>query len=180
MYEAKNPDRNDWADWLYENHIFIVADNAVRLAKRFGGRQDLARAAALLHDLADAKMSRFSEGHDEATLDIAREVMQKAGFSKQEIEICVDDAVRYHSCHDGHAPSSVEGKVMATADALAHLQTDFYVYALWALGRDKPLEKAKTWALKKIDRDFNNKILFDEIKGECRPDYEHLVNVFGR
>lgn len=181
LYGSKDPKRDEWADWLYKNHIFIVADNAERLAKRFGANPVVARAAGLMHDIADTKMSRFEDNHEETTLDIGRDLMQKAGFSEQEIELVVDDAMRLHSCHDGKVPASMEGKVMAAADSLAHLQTDFYVYAVWAWGQsDRSLSKAKDWARKKIERDFNDKILFDEIREECRAEYEQLKAVFGR
>lgn len=25
LYESKKPGRADWCDWLYENHVFLVA-----------------------------------------------------------------------------------------------------------------------------------------------------------
>ena len=180
LYAAKNPARADWCDWLGEHHVFVVADNATILAERFGANKELARAAALLHDIADASMSRFANNHEEESLRIARDLMQKAGSSKEEINVTVDDAIRLHSCHDGKAPESIEGKILATADSQAHLQTDFYVFATWAMGKEKSLADLKHWVLKKIDRDFNNKILFDEIKNECEKDYLQLNNLFRR
>lgn len=180
LYAAKNPSRTDWCDWLGQHHVFTVAANATKLAQRFGANQELARAGALLHDIADTKMSRFADNHEQASLDIARELMQQAGFSEAEIALAVDDAIRYHSCHDGKIPQSIEGKVLASADSQAHLQTDFYIFATWALGKEKPLQDTKGWVLKKIDRDFINKILFDEIKDECRADYERLKILFSR
>ena len=54
LYAAHNPERTDWADWLGENHVLLVADNAAGLAQRFGASQELARAGALLHDIAAA------------------------------------------------------------------------------------------------------------------------------
>ena len=30
LYEAKNPERADWADWFYENHVFLVAENILK------------------------------------------------------------------------------------------------------------------------------------------------------
>src|SRR4051812_48612301 len=116
LYAAKNPERADWCDWLGDNHVFLVADNATTLAGRFGANEELARAAALLHDIADTQMKRFADNHEEASLQIAREQLQKAGFSIDEIKLIVDDAIRWHSCHDGHVPNSIEGKVLAAAD----------------------------------------------------------------
>jgi putative nucleotidyltransferase with HDIG domain len=180
LYATKVPERDEWADWLADHHVFVVADNATELAKRFGANEELSRAAALLHDIADAKMSRFAENHEETSLQMARELMQQAGFSANDIELVVEDAVRYHSCRDGHIPSSLEGKILATADAMAHFQTDFYVYFTWARGKSTPLHEVKALVLKKLEKDFNNKILFDEVKEECSKDYKWLKTLFSR
>jgi hypothetical protein len=36
----------------------------------------------------------------------------------------------------------------------------------------------KQWVLKKIERDFNIKIFFDEIKKEVEPNYNALTKLF--
>lgn len=62
---------------------------------------------------------------------------------------------------------------MATADAVVHLTSDFYTYALSALPDEgKTLEQIREWALPKIERDFHTKIFFDEIREEVYQDYE--------
>ena len=181
LYTAQNPERADWADWLGENHVFLVADNATELAKRFGANEELARAAALLHDIADTKMSRFADNHEEISLVMARELMQQADFNEEEIQLTVDDAIRFHSCHDGHIPTSVEGRVLATADSQAHLLSDFYLFATWSFGKEgKSLEDVKRYVVKKIDRDFHDKIQFDEVRKECHVAYDRLKTLFSR
>lgn len=181
LYAAHDPERADWADWLADNHVFLVANNASKLAQRVGANEELARAAALLHDIADAKMSRFADGHEETSLSIARELMQQAGFSEDEIKLTVDDAIRLHSCHDGRVPTSLEGSVLATVDSQAHLLSDFYVFAAWAFGKEgKSLAEAKAYVLKKIDRDFYDKIRFDDVRNECQSAYDNLKALFSR
>lgn len=183
LYELKNPDRAaDWADWLFDGHVVIVADYASELAKRYGVSEDTARAAALLHDIADAVMKREDQRHEQASLDIARDLLQKHGYDANEIRTIVDDAVALHSCHDGKIPLSPEGKVLATADSMAHLKGDFYLFATryFGVSQGKGLADVKEWALKKIDRDYNNKILFDDVRSELAPDYEMLKDIFSR
>ncbi|MDO8505364.1 MAG: HD domain-containing protein [bacterium] len=160
LYSARNPNRADWADWLYRNHIFIVTDNAGKLAERFGAQKDLAMAAAMLHDVADAVMPRESEHHEEESIKLAKCFLVESGFSEDEIKIIVDDAIRFHGCHGVSLPQTVEGKVMSTADALAHLQTEFYDFALRALQKNEAIEQIREWALSKIERDFRKKIFF--------------------
>ena len=181
LYAVHEPARADWADWLGENHVFLVADHATELSRRFGANEELARAGALLHDIADTKMSRFADNHEETSLTMARELMQQAGFDETEIHLTVDDAIRLHSCHTGRIPTSIEGKVLATADAKAHLLSDFYLFAAWAMGKEgKTLDEVKQYVLKKIDRDFYNKILFEEVRTECQTAYDALRVVFSQ
>jgi putative nucleotidyltransferase with HDIG domain len=181
LYQQKNPDRDDWTDWLADHHVFIVADYATGLAKKYNANEELARVAALLHDIADVKMARENEQHEEESLHIARSLMQETGYTDDEIKIVVDDAIRYHSCYGDEQPLSTEGKILATADSMAHLKTDFYIYAAWAFGYDhRTLGEVKAWALKKIERDLNNKMFFDDIRQTLIPDYERIKELFSR
>lgn len=180
LYQEENSNRAEWANWLADNHVFVVADYATELAKKYGANEELARAAALLHDIADVKMKRDDKTHEEESLRMARELMQEAGYDEEEVKLVVDDAIRYHSCHGDERPISVEGKILATADSLAHLKTDFYVFATWALGRESTLEEIKEWVLKKIDRDLHNKILFDDVREDVTPDYQLIKELFSR
>ncbi len=181
LYGKRDPEATDWSSWLFCNHVFAVADYAEKLAKRFGAREDLARAAGMLHDVADAVGQQRGTAHEQKSLEIARDLMQQCGFSKEAVAVVADDAIRWHSCHGDDRPKSLEGKILATADSMAHLQTEFYVFATWKFGEQKrAYAEIKAYVLEKIDRDLNVKIMFDEVREECRPDYEHLKVLFSR
>jgi HD superfamily phosphodiesterase len=172
LYKAKNPARAEWADWLHENHVFLVAEKAGELADRFGANKELAMAAGMLHDVADAVMGRHDARHAEESERMARALLRECGFSEEEIQTVVDDAIVFHGCHQGNAPKSLEGKVMATADALVHLSTDFYEFAIQQMRQTKTNAEIGQWVFPKLERDFNNKVLFDDVREEARPDYE--------
>ena len=178
IYQARNPDRADWADWLFENHIFVVAGYAEKLAERFGANKELAMAAGMLHDIADAIMSRENPEHELKSEEIARSLLQQTGFWEQEIKIIVDDAIRFHGCHGTNLPQTLEGKVMATADALAHLATKFYDFALERLREKESLAEIRTWASSKIERDYLKKIFFAEVRTEIFQDYKRVKRLF--
>lgn len=180
LYEQKDLDRDSWADWLYEFHVFLVRDEAKKLAERFDVNTELPQAAAILHDIADARMSRFDENHEKTSSEIGRSLLEKAGFSEDEISIVIDDAIRFHGCRNGVSPNTTEGKIMATADALVHLQTDFYIRGAWASYESRSLEETKKWVLWKINRDFYEKIQYDEIRQEVKPSFQSLLDVFSR
>lgn len=178
LYGSKNPHRGDWADWLYENHVRVVADYAKNLSARFGAREELCIAAALLHDIADAVMPREDPQHEERSTAIAMQLLEESGFSEDEMKIIVDDVIRFHSCHGSDAPQSLVGRVMATADALGHLKTDFYDHALQAFQKKATPEEIKNWALPKIERDYRKKICFDDVRKEVATDYERVKSLF--
>lgn len=50
--------RADWTDWLYRNHVFVVAANAKKIASLFHADPEVAFAGGMLHDIADATMKR--------------------------------------------------------------------------------------------------------------------------
>lgn len=180
LYHQQHIDRAAWADWLYPHHVLIVAYYAKHFAKKYGANEELSEVAALLHDIADCKMKRDNPKHEDVSLKMARELMEEFGYSEDEIKLAVNDAIRYHSCHDNERPNSKEGLVLATADSLAHLKTDFYIFATHKLGQDSTLEEVKHWVLKKIERDLNNKISFEDEKQDARPDYELIKNLYSR
>lgn len=180
LYTEKDPRRADWADWLFENHVLIVANYASTLAEKYDANAELARTAALLHDIADTCTKRSDKEHETISLTMARQIMAECGYNEDEIKLIVDDAIRFHSCHGYERPSSQEGKILATADALAHFKTDYYVYTTWAFGREMTLPEVKQWVLKKIERDFHIKIFFNPTREEVRSDYEHLKALFSR
>jgi HD superfamily phosphodiesterase len=178
MYRKHSPERSDWADWLYEHHIFLVAENAEVLSVRFGGSHDLVVAASLLHDIGDSVMKRFDPQHAGKSKEMATLILQDSGFTPEEIEIVVGDAIEYHGCKNGKFPQTIEGKVMTTADAMAHLKSDFYDRALSEMKKTETVEQIKRWALPKIERDFNDKIFFDEVRKEVEPDYKRVKSLF--
>lgn len=180
LYGTKDLNRADWADWLINNHVLIVADYANSLSQKYGGNAELAMVAALLHDIADVNTKRDDENHEQKSIDIARNIMQQVGYDKQEITLVIEDAIGNHSCHNGEQPKTIEGKILSTADALAHLKTDFYIFAMWALDNKLSFEDRKKWVLKKIDRDINEKICFDDIRNDTMNDYTLLKNLFSR
>ena len=178
LYDKKENTRDEWADWLYKNHIFLVAKYSKQLAKRYGVNSDLAFAASMLHDIADAVMQRENPRHEEKSNKIAEEFLKECDFTKEEIKIIVGDIIKFHGCKNGEVPKTLEGKIMASADAMAHLKSNFYDFALEIKQKDENLNEIKNWALFKIERDYHKKIFFDEIRNEVKNDYERVQELF--
>lgn len=176
VYEASS---DDFAQWMLKNHVPVVAAKTQELSDRFGANADTAVAGAWLHDFGDAFVHRHSDQHDEISRREAIKVLQQAEYSEAEIQQVLEQVIAPHSCMNGFLPKSLEGKVMATADALAHLTTDFYVQFTWMhLPEGKSYQEFLEWVKEKLERDFHTKIFFDEVKDEVRHRYDALKEVF--
>lgn len=175
LYQAQDEGREEWADWLFDNHIFVVADMAANLANRFNANAELAGAAGMLHDIADCCMKRSNPKHEKYTEEIAAQLLADCAFVPDEIHLIVNDAMRNHSCYSPEqSPTSLEGKVVATADAVVHLTTDFYDHAVTDKLKNEDFENVRRWVMEKLPRDLENKIFFDIVREEVREAHDRL------
>lgn len=177
--EAYQNCTEEFGQWMWKNHVQFVAKKTEELCLQYNADADKAIAGAWLHDFGDAFVYRFDKKHDELSDNKARGVLARAGYSVAEINEIITDIIAPHSCNEGFLPQTLEGKVLATADALAHLSTDFYVQFTWLhIPQGKTYDEFLIWVSEKLERDFNSKIFFDDVKEKIRPRYEALKEVF--
>ncbi|MBP9667657.1 HD domain-containing protein [Candidatus Saccharibacteria bacterium] len=177
LYEAKNSNRAEWADWLYTNHVLVCAKWAKQLAEKYKGDIDVAVSLALLHDVADAVMPRLNPEHEAKSLEIARDFLIQAGYDAKQTESMVNDSLKNHSCHDGIVPTTLEGKILSTADSYAHLTTDFYLFAAYGFAATRSYDDYKAWLRKKVEHDIHEKVLFEEEKEYLIPYYNKIMGM---
>ncbi|HSW99453.1 MAG TPA: HD domain-containing protein [Patescibacteria group bacterium] len=164
--------------WMWRNHTQWVADKAKALAKKYGANTERTYCAALLHDLGDSQYERGHADFDTWSWEKAKEILKKAGFRKVERDEILE-AIRTHSCDPGHPPTAIEGRILATADGMWHLQTSFFPVICYMNRPDNThtYEEWQEWFNGKIERDFNAKIFFDDEREEVRKDYVALKQV---
>ncbi len=167
------------AHWLWRNHVRWVADKSIELAKKYGADADLVYAGALLHDIADVWLDRKDQDFDQKCDQVAEEILQTAGYTGKEIDFVITEVIAPHSCHDDQPqPSTKEGQILATADGLAHLTTDFY-QQFEKMGLPTPNKQAfMQWGRGKIERDFHKKIFFTAEKQLATANYDKLKLYF--
>jgi putative nucleotidyltransferase with HDIG domain len=167
-------------NWMWHNHTQWVASKAKALAVKYGADTEKAYCAALLHDIGDSKYERGHADFDAWSNEKGKEILVKAEFSKGEVSEILE-AIRTHSCRPGNLPATLEGRVLATADAMWHLQTSFFPSICYMNRPDTAhsYEAWQDWFKEKIERDFGSKIFFEDERDEVREDYEALSRVFG-
>lgn len=166
--------------WMWRNHTQWVADKAKGLAKKYGADVQQTYCAALLHDLGDSRYERGHADFDTWSWNTSKAILKRAEFRKAERDEILE-AIRTHSCHAGHLPTTIEGRVLATADAMWHLQTSFFPVICYMNRPDNThnYKEWQKWFNGKIERDFGVKIFFEDEKAEVTNDYDALKRVFG-
>ena len=166
-------------EWFYSGHVEVVVDYVEEISLKVGADVEIASLAAIFHDVARVNGVNDDPQLMEDSLDIMRGFLMKYNYPDDSTSH-VEEIIRAHSCRGGAVPDSLEGKVMVTADALAHLMTDFYFIlpfrGWWNAG--KTFDDYKNWISEKVERDFSTKICFDEYKELARDKYEALKVIF--
>lgn len=179
--QAEEVCRNDKTmAWFLDVHIFKVLQNAEWLCERFPeADQDLVRALVWLHDIIYFTDISKIEEHAGLGAVKAKEMMAAIGIGGPEAEI-VFESIACHSCKGDKLPTSLEGKILATADAMAHFSPDFYLSLLIDGKQEKrSAGEFKAYALQKLERDFNGKkIFFDFAREKIRGSYEIMKKFF--
>lgn len=179
LYKANNSNADVWIDWGYKNHVLVVAELSEKIATQYKANVEFCVAGALLHDIADAVMSRWSPDHEQESLSIAKRLLRENSFSEDEVSFIIDEVIKPHGCKE-ISPTKLEGKVLATADGAAHFITDFYPLFCWRhYGPKDDYGTFRDWVSKKIEKDYTKKFFFDEVKKEITPKYEAVRMLFG-
>lgn len=164
--------------WAFEAHLLKVVALTKKYVQQFGAKPEIAVAGAWLHDIADVEIDRQEPNHDQRSLEIGQEILEKAGYKAKEIKEVLEEVVAPHSCQPGNLPTTLEGKVMVTADAAAHFSADFYPRMLNKGLPTDDYEEFRNWLREKLERDFRVKIQFDEVRAEYQDKYQALKEVF--
>ena len=114
--------RFNGALFFFEHHIKYVVDFAVKLAKKYGANQEIVVIAAYLHDIGLINSS--AQDHQPLGVERSRKMLEEMDY-KPEFINAVCDCIGSHSCTT-NIPKILEAKVIASADALSHIMTDWF------------------------------------------------------
>lgn len=101
-------------DWW---HIYRVWNLAKRITQEENADSFIVEMAVLLHDIADFK---FNNGDHEIGITVSREWLESQKVEEEYI-IPILDSIRSCSFTSGHAPATLEAKIVQDADRLEAL-----------------------------------------------------------
>ncbi len=161
------------ADWFYETHLLAVEKFSKFLLRKLPkANKEIVLLGVWLHDLQ--RIRSIKGDHEKVGAIEAEKVMKKFGYSKDVIRK-IKEIILSHTCSKT-LPKTIEGKILATADAMSHYFNDFYLKI--AIIGNGDIKDFKKWALEKLNRDYNKKIFFDFAKKKVKKRHEILKTIF--
>ena len=134
--------------WFYKTHLKAVEKNALFLLEKLKkADKEIVLIAVWLHDLQRVK--DLEGNHAKIGAVEARKVLEKYKYSEKQIKY-VEEIILCHSCNSKLMPKTIEAKILATADAMAHYQNDFYLKI--AVFGERDIDNYKEWLNEKLDR----------------------------
>ena len=152
-------------------HLKPVISYSKELAIKYNANMEIAWLSAILHDLA--RLDDL-EPHDEISSEKAYSMLLEEGF-KKELAEDAKKTILTHRCKK-HKPKTLEQKILATADAMSHFKTPFYFW--FSSISSKPLKEQLEGNARKIERDYNEKIFFEDERESVKKEYEALKSWF--
>ena len=167
QHSFSNARTEEFYKWFWEIHVKQVIEFSKQMAVKYGADLEVVWLAAILHDIARLK---DLEPHDEIGAEKAYTILIEKGFDP-ELARKTGMAVLTHRCKK-YIPGTVEQKIIATADAMAHFIPPFY---LW-IGKysNKSFEEDLERNGGKLKRDYNDKIFFEDEKAMVAEHYKLL------
>ena len=164
--EAKTTTKID--TWFLSQHLMEVERFANLLCDKFPeADRDIVGLGVWFHDIG--RLRGQDEGHDVYGAEEAKKVLGDKGFDSEKTDR-VYEVCRSHRCKD-IKPESLEAKILATADAMSHFTHSFYFRLFQFYKDEKSFEEIREIVKKKLERDFNDKIYFEEGRDEVRERY---------
>jgi hypothetical protein len=157
--------------WYFQYHLEIIERIVDELKQYYlGANFEIVNSMIWFHDLAKIVKNQGVNAED---------VLVEIGFSKDEIEFLLNLTKEM----DGHREidlnnSSVEIKIISSADGVAHLIGPFYsIY--WYENPDKSMDYLLSGDLEKMKRDWERKVVLPELKNSFEERYKFRLEQRG-
>lgn len=157
-FEAKvAPERAALLKAFWEHHIVPVVELSREMAQKYEAQDEVCWMGALFHDFA---LLTDSEPHDELGAIQVKQFLLERGLAE---DLCqqVADVVLTHRCRK-FMPETLEQKIVATADAMAHFLPNYYL-GIAMVAKEDYADVAK-FDVNKLERDYEEKIFFEDEK----------------
>ena len=159
---------------MFRVHVESVVKYSESLAKKLGADIEVCVLAAWLHDIA--KIDKGPKGrHHVRGAEEAERILKNFKYSDDVISK-VKHCVLCHSSDDSFVPVSLEAKIVASADALAHFDNFLLLVHHYFVSKNLSLVECKEKLLKKYDKSWN-KLLLPEAREIAKSKFDSINEV---
>lgn len=165
--------RKEFLGNFWEHHVLPVMVQGEKLAEKYGADKEIVRLGAMLHDISFVDVGDVL--HDELSARRAKEILIQEGFDVEVAEKIANIALAHRSRR--FVPQTLEEKVVATADVMAHFTPSFYLGIAMVAHED--YRDLVSENLNKLDHDYREKMFFADEKKEIGKRLETIRRHFG-
>ncbi|MFA6533948.1 MAG: HD domain-containing protein [Patescibacteria group bacterium] len=154
LVEAAAKSKNNlygYSAWTH--HIVLVEKYGARLAKQLYANEEIVRLACLLHDYSCLVNKKFYRRHHQHSARLAEQILKAEKYPQEKIKL-IKDCILSHRGSVKLKKKTLEAKILADADALAHFAAlddlFFLAYKILKLNTDD----GRQYVLRKLDRSW--------------------------
>mgnify|MGYP000114837100 CR=1 FL=1 len=152
----------------YKLHFVPVFEYSMKLAEITRANKEVVELAAWLHDLGRVKFG--PENHHKTGAVEAEKILREFGYP-EEITEHVKECILTHRSMEGENPRTIEAKIIASADAMAHYDTIPWLLIV-RFKKTGNLKESVEWVLEKVNRGWEKKIFIPEAREMIKEKYK--------
>ena len=154
-------------------HINPVVEIASNMSKELGANIQVVEISAYLHDIT--KMVGERKNHHITGAEYAEQFLKKYNIDKEFITK-VKNCILKHRGSSEFIRNTLEEKIIATSDAVAHIEHPLTLFYAWYGRRQCSIDEGADGIISKLQRSWN-KIEFEYIKEKDRDKYKNLLKI---
>ncbi len=155
----------------WSHHIVSVVKYAKILARKLKADEEICEIAALLHDYASVLKKEWYPQHHIHSARLAEKLLSKYNYPPEKIEK-VKRCILTHRASKGLSQRTLEAKILASADALAHFDNVHSLLYLAFVRHRMGIDEGTEWVLNKLKRSWRK--LMPEAKELIKDKYEAI------
>lgn len=171
--DIKNLLKNICKDDRIKYHINPVVEIANEMAIELSADAQVVEIAAYLHDIT--KITGERKNHHITGAEYAEKFLMKYNIEAEKIEQ-IKNCIKKHRGSSEYTRNTIEEKIVATADAVAHIEHPLTLFYAWYGRRQCQIDEGADGMISKLQRSWE-KIEFDYIKENLKEKYEFIIKM---
>ena len=175
--QANDSKRNYFSDTVQKYHIQPVVKYSLILGRKLKADMEVLELSALLHDYASLVDKKLYKEHHLHGAKLAEKILSDLNYSEEKIKH-IKDCILSHRGSLNIKKKTIEAKILASADAMAHITelVDMF-YLTFGVYNFKTTAGAK-WLKSKLIRDWQK--IMPEGKKLIKEEYNLAINLLDK